>query len=327
MTTIDIVITTYNRSEQLRRAIQSVLDQTDQNLVLTVLDNCSTDNTEEVCARMLAPSHRYVRNPENLGMVGNWNAALRTGNNKYVQILHDDDELGPDFVARMRAFIDKYPDCVFIHSGAAIIDQDSRITGTRNFDFPEYVTGDEFFEGWLAGKVSVVCPTAVFNRNLLSEGLEFSTDLPFTADLVFFLRASRSGYVGYIREPIFRYREHPASTTSDLGRRIYSKIADRNSAARQIQQEVDGRQLRIASPDQVGRNYRRFALASDVLFTRLIGGSLADVWLVAGAVVRAEPALLLNFRFYRMFLTSLVPLPAIRGLSKLLKAIRAQQGV
>ena len=52
---LDVFIVTYNRAQYLKHSIQSVLAQTYSNFELTILDNCSTDNTQEVCGSFSDP--------------------------------------------------------------------------------------------------------------------------------------------------------------------------------------------------------------------------------------------------------------------------------
>lgn len=317
MANIDIAITTFNRADLLERAITSVLAQTDQSFTLYVLDNQSTDNTEQLCKKLLPAPHQYIRNAENFGMTGNWNQALKTGDAQYLNILHDDDELHPDFVAKVREFIQSNPECALIHTGTDNIDQNSQVIGGKAQAIPSIVTGNDYFAAWLSQKMDFVCPTVIYNREKIPVDLQFADELPFTADLVFFLQASAFGSVGYIRDRIFRYRVHDGSTTSTLRDKIGAKIADRRFAGKSIQRESDNRSLVVERSERVGSTYMYNSLAADILFTRLLGGSLTDVLYVARQVTKAEPSLWARARFYRMFLTALFPPKMLRAVGKL----------
>jgi glycosyltransferase involved in cell wall biosynthesis len=323
MENLDIVITTFNRAHQLRIAIESILAQNDQAFTLYVLDNCSTDDTQDVCAELLTPPHCYICNEANLGMVGNWNRALETGTSDHVHIMHDDDELCPDFVKHVRAA--SKPDYAFIHTGTLMIDSAGKVTGQRVFDIPEHMPGDAFFKGWLDGKVMAICPTVVFNRNRMSDSLRFSPDLPFTADLIFFLQMSGQGAVGYVPHPVFRYRNHEGSTTSSLAAQIERKVKDRQAAASLLQHEADTRNLNVPNAATIGRDYRDRALMADIVFTRLLGGGLGDVIHVAKAVSTAEPSLLRQPGFYKAVVTAVIPAAVLRNLGGVRRRLLAKQ--
>lgn len=90
---VTVLIPTYNRAERLKVAISSVLNQTYQNLVLIVSDNASTDNTENVVTEFASKDSRikYVRQEKNMGMVENFNSALKLVNTTFFCFLSDDD--------------------------------------------------------------------------------------------------------------------------------------------------------------------------------------------------------------------------------------------
>ena len=81
MPRVTVFIPTYNRARLLPEAIESVLAQTYDDFRLEVSDNASDDATPEVVASFDDPRLEYVRQPENLGLLGNHNwflAAART---------------------------------------------------------------------------------------------------------------------------------------------------------------------------------------------------------------------------------------------------------
>lgn len=97
--TVNILVPTYNRANYLRETIQSVLVQTYENIEVLVFDDASPDNTPSVMAEFLAePRVAYVRHSTNLGMAGNWKAAIEAATGEFFCLLNDDDTLEPDFI-------------------------------------------------------------------------------------------------------------------------------------------------------------------------------------------------------------------------------------
>ncbi len=91
MPKISAIITTWNRSQQLRRALESVLDQTHDDFELLILDNGSTDNTEEMIREYHDPRIRYIRhNPCNIAAARN--IGIHESKGIYLAFLDDDDE-------------------------------------------------------------------------------------------------------------------------------------------------------------------------------------------------------------------------------------------
>lgn len=107
---VSVAIPTFNRRETLRRAIESALAQTHEDLEVVVSDNASTDATEEVLRDLARDERlRVVRQPVNRGMVANLDAVLRLTRGHSAMLLSDDDWLAPRCVELALAALDKDP--------------------------------------------------------------------------------------------------------------------------------------------------------------------------------------------------------------------------
>jgi glycosyltransferase involved in cell wall biosynthesis len=99
-----VVIPTYNRSDLVTYAVQSVLRQSFPELEVLVSDNCSTDETAEVIGRMADPRVRYVRTPEHGPIAFNWEFGRSQARGSLIMMLSDDDALVPD---ALQCFVDE----------------------------------------------------------------------------------------------------------------------------------------------------------------------------------------------------------------------------
>jgi glycosyltransferase involved in cell wall biosynthesis len=97
-----VVITTYNRSAMLKRAVECCLAQTVRCQVV-VVDDCSTDDTAAVAARF--PQIVYIRNGVNLGHPRSANLGSARASGSWIKYLDDDDYLHPDCLRRMSEVI------------------------------------------------------------------------------------------------------------------------------------------------------------------------------------------------------------------------------
>jgi len=88
---VSILIPTYNRANLLKRAIESALKQSYDNIEIIVSDNCSTDDTKEVVSKFMDNRIRYFRNERNLGPILNWRLSLKIAKGYLSVILSDDD--------------------------------------------------------------------------------------------------------------------------------------------------------------------------------------------------------------------------------------------
>lgn len=89
---ISIVIPTYNRNTMLIEAIQSIQKQSYQEIEIIIVDDCSTDNTEEIIKREVKDSRiRYFRNLKNMGPGYNRGFGVQQAHGEYIIFMDDDD--------------------------------------------------------------------------------------------------------------------------------------------------------------------------------------------------------------------------------------------
>src|SRR6266404_9230804 len=92
------VIPVFNGGKFIRQTLESVAKQTLRPDRLIVLDNCSTDNTEQIVQSYQDIKCEWIRNPKNLGLFGNCNRALEfAAEAKYLNLLCADDLIEPAF--------------------------------------------------------------------------------------------------------------------------------------------------------------------------------------------------------------------------------------
>lgn len=100
MRTATIAFPTFNRVDTLPQAVASALAQDYAALEVVICDNASTDVTEDYCRALAAADGRvrYVRHAENIGALGNFEAALAAASGEYFMWLADDDWIDPNYL-------------------------------------------------------------------------------------------------------------------------------------------------------------------------------------------------------------------------------------
>lgn len=91
MTKVTVIIPTYNREDFIKGAIESVLSQTFTDFELLILDDASTDNTEEVVKLFSDVRIKYIHHLANLGIAKNRNYGLSVAQGEYIAMLDSDD--------------------------------------------------------------------------------------------------------------------------------------------------------------------------------------------------------------------------------------------
>lgn len=92
---VSVIIPSYNRAATLPRAINSIFSQSIDNFEIIVVDDGSTDNTEEVIREYNDDRIRYIPHETNRGQGAARNTCLRNARGEFISYLDSDDEFTP----------------------------------------------------------------------------------------------------------------------------------------------------------------------------------------------------------------------------------------
>lgn len=126
---VTVLIATFNRSQFVGRAIQSVQSQTLKDLEIIIADDGSTDNTEEIVASLSAQDGRvkYLKGPHFGRIAKISNFGLREAKGEYVAILDDDDVwMDSKKLEKQVRFLDENSDYVGCAGGFIVVDKEGR---------------------------------------------------------------------------------------------------------------------------------------------------------------------------------------------------------
>ena len=104
---ISIVMPTYNRATTLPRAVGSVMQQSFSDWELIIVDDGSTDDTDQFLATIKDPRVIVCRHPENRGVTSAKNAGLDHIRGDWFTLLDSDDEMTPDALETMNACVER----------------------------------------------------------------------------------------------------------------------------------------------------------------------------------------------------------------------------
>lgn len=116
MEKISVIIPTYNRADVLERAVRSVLQQTYDNLEVIIVDDCSTDNTEQVVCQMKDERIRYVKQISNGGPSVARNTGVAHATAEIIAFQDSDDYWHPDKLEKQMCYWDEHSDYGMIYS-------------------------------------------------------------------------------------------------------------------------------------------------------------------------------------------------------------------
>ncbi len=216
MSKISICIPTYNRVNLLPFAIESVLQQTYEDLELIICDDGSRDGTPKLISQYTDSRIRYIRHSKNVGKSNNMRSGYEAAIGEYFIKFDDDDRLTPDFLARTVAMLEQDSSVDFVGTDHWIIDinnvrdeaktqENSRRWGRANL--PAGVV-DNLLEVVFV-KQSFQIGATLFRRKTLEKVGFMQPNWQNCEDNDLFVRLALAGKKGYyLPELLMEYRVH-----------------------------------------------------------------------------------------------------------------------
>lgn len=196
---VSIITPTWACGDFIEETIRSIQAQTYQNFEILVQDDCSTDNTREVVARLAKddPRIKYACNAKNSGAAITRNNALCRAQGSWIAFLDSDDLWLPEKLEHQLAFMvkNRYN---FSYTSYIEIDEGSIETGVT-VRGPKHITKLALYAFCWPG-----CLTVMYNRD--SIGLIQIPDIKKNNDYAMWLQVCQNADCHYLDEVLAKYR-------------------------------------------------------------------------------------------------------------------------
>lgn len=126
---VTIGLPVYNGADRMRPAIESVLAQTCGDLELLVSDNCSTDDTADICRSYARADRRvvYTRTDVNVGAAANFSRLADLARGTYFKWICHDDWMSPAFVETCLPLAESGPDVITVAPTVEVVDDTGHV--------------------------------------------------------------------------------------------------------------------------------------------------------------------------------------------------------
>jgi glycosyltransferase involved in cell wall biosynthesis len=205
---ISAVITTHDRLQLLKRAIESVQNQTYKNIELIVVDDWSSDGTKEFCE---SQNLKYIYIPPEESKGGNHarNLGIKNAIGEYIAFLDDDDYWFPEKTQKQVDLLLQNKACGFVFCGRRF---EKIQSNGSTFEF-NYLPKSQY-SGDLSKVIlqAIVTSTSAImvSRQLLNKVGLFDEALKFWQEYELTIRLAQVTPFYYVNEPLVVYRENLA---------------------------------------------------------------------------------------------------------------------
>jgi alpha-1,3-rhamnosyltransferase len=232
---VSIIVITYNSSRYILETLESARKQSYQNIELIISDDCSTDNTIQLCKDWLKINQNRFVNSKlieaeiNTGIPGNCNRGWKAGQGEWIKLIAGDDVLLENCIQSNLTFISQNPDIKLLYSEANKIDENSNplpddqdfykgeIKGWRNSFFSKDC--GQQLKMFVRHPGFLISPTIFVNTGLLKNIDGFDENLRVFEDIPFVIRVLGTG-VKICHFPVrtVNYRLHSQSISKNTNK-------------------------------------------------------------------------------------------------------------
>ncbi len=201
------IIPTYNYASRLPDTLNSVLNQTEHDYEIIVVDDGSSDNTEEVIKPYLKNKNIHYLKQSNQGPAAARNNGIKQAQGNYIYPLDADDQLLPNALTIMRTAIEQNPKAELIIAQPAhkIVCKPCQLNQSKQQNFINY----------LRKRFSVAHGSTVIKRSLFNN-LNYPANLRGREDIAFFAQALAQANTISIPETVVTICKHPDSYRHQL---------------------------------------------------------------------------------------------------------------
>lgn len=220
---VSIIVITYNSSKYVLETLESIKAQTYKNIELIISDDCSTDNTINICRKWLGSNKFFFINSEliqtsiNTGIPSNVNRGMKKAKGEWIKLIAGDDLLLENCISDNISYVQKNQDSNFLFSKPIYIDEESKIMGATNLK--EFHEDDNFYK--LSARKQYlhiltqdhpINPPTLFFRKFTLDILGGFDEQFSIEDLPLYLKVTKEGHKLYfLNVNTVKYRIHHVS--------------------------------------------------------------------------------------------------------------------
>ena len=203
---VSVLIPTYNRKVYLRETLESVFAQTYKDYEVVVVDDGSTDGTEEMLNKGGYNARYYW--VDHIGQYAVRNRLIQLAQGEYITFVDSDDLLFPDAIERLIKVVEAHGPNVIAYGAHVGVDEKGRYVKRKQRLLPSGNITAELFEFIYVHSCGMMCA-----KKLFEEVGGFDTSLRCCAFYKLLLKLSVKYKFISVEEPTFKRRRHKGNVS------------------------------------------------------------------------------------------------------------------
>lgn len=221
MLKISVITPVFNAEKYLRKAIDSIIEQSFIDWELIIINDGSNDSSEDIIASYADTRLKYYKNESNIGLIATLNKGIDLCKGEYIVRMDADDISEKDRFKIQLAFLEDNKEYAMCGSYAKVIDENSNETGKiLNLQANDYLQINLLFS------VPFIHPSMMIRSDVLKNNY-FDPKYKHAEDYELWCRIANNYKIANIPDYLIRYRWHTTNvsvTNSEVQENIKNKI-------------------------------------------------------------------------------------------------------
>ena len=236
---VSVTLTTYNSAKFVVETLESARAQTYQRIELIISDDCSVDNTVELCRNWISVyKDRFERTeiitvPQNTGVSANCNRCIQASNAAWIKLIAGDDILLPNCIEDNMQFVNNNPQVAVVFSQVLLYMDEfvpEKMLTVIPASYPmnlmrtNFSAEDQYKLLLLSDRITYT-PSSFFYKQTLLEVNGFDAVNKLVEDYPMWLKLTKAGNkLHFFEKPTVGYRKHEAAANNMLNSGLFKPL-------------------------------------------------------------------------------------------------------
>ena len=221
---VSVIVITYNSSKFIEAGLNSITNQVYNNIEIIISDDCSTDNTVDICKQWEKQNSikfervKIIEAQKNTGVAGNLNRAIKASHGEWIKTLSGDDQFLPNTIKDYVEYINNVR-CDIVFGRSLIVGDEESITEYydklyNHYIYPKLKRGiDQKRENLKS--LLITSPGLFYSRKLYDKIGGYDERYQFCEEDPFLFKVYSHGYnIEFLDKIVYKYLVRPDSLGS-----------------------------------------------------------------------------------------------------------------
>jgi glycosyltransferase involved in cell wall biosynthesis len=205
---VTVLMPVYNAEKYVKKAIDSILNQTFKDFEFLLINDGSTDKTPMILQNYHDPRIKIINHEKNLGIARSLNGGIEIACGEYIARMDADDISLQERLMQQVAFLDQHPEIGVLGAAMEVINDEDVTIGKM-----DVVEENETLQSLLLVNNVIHHPTIMVRARLMKEAGGYNEKLPHVEDYDLWRRLSRVSQLANLPDVLVRYRRHDKNIT------------------------------------------------------------------------------------------------------------------